>query len=120
VLKELFAAAMALADIPIPEDAAVPSARRALDALAASDRQKLIALVTDITIARSAVNLSRWARSLARSADRTGMLLCGDPVVAAKAVATLGVAGAVDDLLDWTTGPDHLALRGELGLSIDV
>jgi hypothetical protein len=49
-----------------------------------------------------------------------GMLLCGDPAIAAKVVRESSPAAAVDELCDWATSPEHLGARGRLALSIDV
>jgi hypothetical protein len=64
------------------------------------------------------LNLSRWARSLARTADRVGMLVCGDLPAARRYAADGGATD--DDLVEFALGADHLRLRAELGLSIDV
>ncbi|MEJ7599098.1 MAG: hypothetical protein WKG01_14410 [Kofleriaceae bacterium] len=61
------------------------------------------------------LNLSLWARALSRTADRAGMLLCGD-VPAAFAGAR--EAGGLDrDLVEYAYSAAHVQLRGQLGLS---
>jgi CheY-like chemotaxis protein/tetratricopeptide (TPR) repeat protein len=122
VLKALFTAAMSLINpqVHVEADATLIEARRAVDALPLTDRDKLGELAARITAARSSINLSRWARALARTADRVGLLLTGDVPGAAAAVRALASAEAVDDLIDWAIGPDHLAARAALGLSVDV
>jgi tetratricopeptide (TPR) repeat protein len=61
------------------------------------------------------LNLSLWARSLSRTADRAGLLLCGD-VPAAFSGAT--EVGELDrDLQDFAYSAAHVNLRTQLGLS---
>ena len=66
----------------------------------------------------SHLNLSRWGRALSRTADRIGLLVCGD-LPAARRYASDGGA-TDDDLVEFALSPEHLRLRSELGLSIDV
>ena len=63
-------------------------------------------------------NLSKWAKALARTADRAGLLVSGDLPAARRFAAESTAMG--DDLVDFALSPAHLALRTELGLSIDV
>jgi hypothetical protein len=61
------------------------------------------------------LNLSLWARSLSRTADRAGMLLCGD-----IPAAFLGAkdAGELDrDLVEFSYSAAHVQLRKQLGLA---
>ena len=61
------------------------------------------------------LNLSTWARSLSRTADRAGMLLCGD-IPAAFAGAK--DAGDLDkDLIEFSYSAAHVQLRKQLGLA---
>ena len=61
------------------------------------------------------LNLSTWARSLSRTADRAGMLLCGD-IPAAFAGAK--DAGELDkDLDEFSYSAAHVQLRKQLGLA---
>ncbi len=61
------------------------------------------------------LNLSTWARSLSRTADRAGMLLCGD-IPAAFAGAK--DAGELDkDLVEFSYSAAHVQLRKQLGLA---
>jgi hypothetical protein len=57
---------------------------------------------------------------MARTADRVGLLVCGDPAAALRACEAVGGPPAADDLCAWATGPEHLAARSVLGISIDV
>jgi hypothetical protein len=61
------------------------------------------------------LNLSLWARSLPRTADRVGMLLCGD---VPAAIARAKEIGDVDqDLVEFAYSAAHVRLRGQLGLA---
>lgn len=64
------------------------------------------------------INLSQWARALSRTADRVGLLVTGDLPLARKLAIEGGAAD--DDLVEFAIGAEHLRLRSELGLSIDV
>ena len=66
------------------------------------------------------INLSEWARGLSRTADRVGLLLCGDLPAATRFVREAGNSAAVGDLIDFAVGPDYLAARVAMGLSVDV
>ena len=54
------------------------------------------------------------------TADRVGLLLCGDPPVALRAAADLGSGETTADLLDFCVSPEHLRARRAIGLSVDV
>lgn len=61
------------------------------------------------------LNLSLWARSLARTADRAGMLLCGD---VPAAFSGANASGELDkDLVEFAFSAAHVNLRSQLGLS---
>ncbi|MBI4509753.1 MAG: response regulator [Deltaproteobacteria bacterium] len=83
-------------------------------------KARIVDHVARVTEKKGNLNLSRWARALARTGDRVGLLLAGDTAVAARAVVTLGAADAVDDLLDYAISTDHLSAREALGISIEV
>nr|MBA3819411.1 hypothetical protein [Deltaproteobacteria bacterium] len=61
------------------------------------------------------VNLSLWARALSRTADRAGMLLCGD---VPAAIAGAKEVGDLDrDLVEFSYSFAHVQLRRQLGLA---
>lgn len=91
-----------------------------LAALPPEHRNHICATVADITARHRALNLSRWSRGLARSADRVGLLLCGDLPAAIRFAADVSGSAGAADLVDFAIGSAHLALRARLGLSIDV
>ncbi len=61
------------------------------------------------------LNLSLWARSLARTADRTGMLLCGDVPASFSGAAEVGELDR--DLQDFAYSTVHVNLRAQLAIS---
>ena len=61
------------------------------------------------------LNLSLWAKSLARTADRAGMLLCGDVPAAFAGAREMGELDR--DLVEFTYSAAHVALRNQLGLA---
>ena len=61
------------------------------------------------------LNLSLWARSLARTADRAGMLLCGDVPAAFGGAREMGDLDK--DLIEFAYSAAHVKLRSQLGLS---
>jgi hypothetical protein len=66
------------------------------------------------------LNLSRYGRSLARTADRFGLLLSGDLATATRIAGEAGAPGAAEDLLDFALSAEYLEAREALGLSIAV
>jgi hypothetical protein len=117
-LRPYFVALLALArgadTVPDPE------ANQVLQRIVAAPAGfKLVALEVAgrLQRGRKAVDLSGWIRALARTADRTGLLISGDLVRVGQAVAQDGGAGAIDDLLAFALSPEHMELREELGLS---
>ena len=72
------------------------------------------------------VDLDAWAAGANQSADRAGLLLCGDVVSAVREVLrsaeTQGVDAetAVKDLIRWSVTSDYLDLREQLGLTAEV
>jgi hypothetical protein len=60
------------------------------------------------------LNLSLWARSLSRTADRAGMLLCGD--VPAAFAGAKEVGDLDRDLVEFAFSGPHVQLRKQLGL----
>jgi tetratricopeptide (TPR) repeat protein len=61
------------------------------------------------------LNLSLWARSLSRTADRAGMLLCGDVPAAFAGAKEMGDLDK--DLIEFAYSSAHVALRRQLGMS---
>jgi tetratricopeptide (TPR) repeat protein len=72
------------------------------------------------------VDLDVWAAGANQSADRAGLLLCGDVVSGVREVLraseTQGgdAEGALKDLIRWSVSSDYLDLREQLGLTTEV
>ncbi len=84
---------------------------------ALADAQRL---VYQITQTHPSLNLSRWARALARTADRVGLLLCGDLPAAVRFARDSNSSEAIDDLIDYALSDRFWTVRSQVGLSIDV
>ncbi len=91
------------------EDSMAEAAAAALAALPDEVRVQARAAALRLLSRGTGLNLSQWARSLSRTADRTGMLFCGD-VPAAFAGAR--ESGDLDrDLVDFAFSAAHVQLR---------
>ena len=99
-------------------DGWVGKAREALAGLADDARAQARTLALRLVSRAPQLNLSRWGRALARTADRVGLLVAGDLVAARRYAADGGATD--DDLVEFALSKEHLRLRAELGLSIDV
>jgi DNA-binding response OmpR family regulator/tetratricopeptide (TPR) repeat protein len=69
---------------------------------------------------QATLNLSRYTRGLARTADRVGMLLCNSLALAVRIVMQAAAPGAEHDLVDFALSDEYLAAREALSLSIAV
>lgn len=61
------------------------------------------------------LNLSLWSRALSRTADRAGMVLCGD--VPASFAGAKEMGDLDKDLVEFSYSAAHVSLRRQLGLS---
>ncbi len=102
---------------PPPTDSAVVAASQHIGELAPAQRTQLRALAQRFLARGQALDLSAWSRSLVRTADRVGLLLCGDVPAAFAAVRELG--GLHQDLIDFARSPAHIALRNELRIMVE-
>jgi hypothetical protein len=72
------------------------------------------------------VDLASWAVGANQSADRAGLLLCGDTPSAVREILRSAEAqggdaeAAIKDLARWSVSSDYLDLRQELGLVAEV
>lgn len=104
-----------------PGDALAAATRDAVAALAADHRDAVHELVKAIAARSRTINLSQWQRALSRTADRAGLLLCGDLPAAIRFLRDMSApSDAVAALIDFAVGLDHCHLREHLGLSVDV
>jgi len=103
-------------EIGIDDPLAIP-AEQAVAALPPPARaQARAAALRLLSRTGGGLNLSLWARSLARTADRTGLLLCADVPAAFAGAREMG--DLERDLIEFTYGAAHVNLRRQLGLSI--
>jgi len=74
----------------------------------------------------SRVNLEAWSAGANQSADRAGLLFCGDAAAAVREMLRSSdtQAGdpeaAVKDLIRWSVSTDYMDLRDQLGLASEV
>ncbi|MBK9036394.1 MAG: hypothetical protein IPL61_34960 [Myxococcales bacterium] len=95
---------------PTPDEATA-----ALAALPDDVRRQAGGLVSRLFARSPEHNLSRWAQSLGRTADRFGLLVCGDVPVALQLAAS-----ADGDLLAFARSPEFRKVRRALGLAADT
>ncbi len=122
-LKRTLLAAFSIASPHAPvadPDGTIAEIQRHITLLPAPVQQQVHALVTHISQRSRSLNLSSWARALARTADRIGLLLCGDLPAAVRFALDSGSDNAGEHLVDFAISSAHLGLRNQLGLSIDV
>jgi len=97
------------------DDPLAPRAAAAVAELTPETRTLARAAALRLLSRGGELNLSLWARSLSRTADRAGMLLCGD---VAAAFAGAKEAGELDrDLVEFAYSVAHVNLRKQLGLA---
>lgn len=77
-------------------------------------------IVAQLTTESQSLNLSRWVRALGRTANRVGLLLCGDLPAAVRFARDSGTTEGIDDLIDFAVSEAFTELRVQTGLSIDV
>ncbi|HEY0252024.1 MAG TPA: hypothetical protein VGC41_10880, partial [Kofleriaceae bacterium] len=98
------------------EDPLAAEADAAVAALAIQSREQARASALRLlSKSGGGLNLSLWAKSLARTADRAGMMLCGD--IPAALVGAREVGELDRDLLDFAYSAAHVALRQQLGIT---
>jgi hypothetical protein len=97
--------------------AGVDPARDALDALERGLREQARALAQRLLARSQDHNLSRWAQSLGRTADRFGLLVCGDVPVAMRLASSPTADG---DLIEFARSEAFLRLRAALGLTVSA
>ncbi|HEX2685276.1 MAG TPA: DUF4388 domain-containing protein [Kofleriaceae bacterium] len=96
------------------DDPLASSAADVVSMLPATNRVQARAAALRLLSRGDALNLSLWARSLSRTADRAGMLLCGDVPAAFAGAKELGEL--YRDLVEFAYSAAHVKLRAELGL----
>lgn len=97
------------------EDPLAPAANVAVGGLPDEVRVQARAAALRLLSRGGGLNLSLWARALSRTADRAGMLLCGDIPAAFVGARE---SGELDrDLIEFAYSAAHVQLRQELGLA---
>ncbi len=91
------------------------AATRAVAALPGPLREQARAAALRLVSRGGGLNLSLWSRSLARTADRAGMLFCGDVPAALAGASEMGELDR--DLQEFAFSAAHVQLRAQLGLS---
>ncbi|MGE5186458.1 MAG: hypothetical protein ACM31C_30590, partial [Acidobacteriota bacterium] len=112
----------------VREAAGTEAGRGEIDDVLAAHAAKLVSeLPADIRVQARAtalrllsrggggLNLSVWARSLSRTADRVALLLCGDVPAAFAGAREMGELDK--DLVEFAYGAAHVRLRNQLGLT---
>ena len=97
------------------EDPLARAASDAVAALPADARIQARAAAMRLLSRGGGLNLSLWARSLSRTADRAGMLFAGDIPAAFTGAAEMGELDR--DLQEFAYSAAHVSLRAQLGLS---
>ena len=97
------------------DDPLAPGASAAVAALPAEARVQARAAAMRLLSRGGGLNLSLWARSLSRTADRAGLLFSGDIPAAFTGAAEMGDLDR--DLQEFAFSAAHVSLRSQLGLS---
>jgi tetratricopeptide (TPR) repeat protein len=98
------------------DESLAPAATAAIQALPAEVRAAArAAALRVLSTSGGGLNLSVWSRALARTADRAGMLLCGD--VPAAIAGAKESADLDRDLIEFSYSAAHVKLRGQLGIT---
>lgn len=97
------------------EDPLASAASDVVSMLPASNRVQARAAALRLLSRGDGLNLSVWAKSLSRTADRAGMLLCGDIPATFAGARELGDVDR--DLIEFAYSAAHVRLRASLGLS---
>jgi len=96
------------------DDALASSAADVVSMLPAANRVQARGAALRLLSRGDGLNLSTWARALSRTADRAGMLLCGDVPAAFAGAREIGELDR--DLIEFAFSAAHVKLRSQLGL----
>lgn len=97
------------------EDPLASSAADVVAMLPATNRVQARAAALRLLSRGDGLNLSLWARALSRTADRAGMLVCGDVPAAFAGAKEIGELER--DLVEFAYSAAHVKLRAQLGLA---
>ncbi len=109
-------------------EASVIDAARVLETAATGEyRDHLVHTVSKLLQDSAALDLKRWMRAVDQSADRAGLILCGDLDVSVALVrrepARQGALDAVSrarDLLVYSVSPAHIEARERIAVNVDA
>lgn len=108
-------------EVSVPDpDGKIEEFKSTIQEIDPSLRYQVTELVAHISQEHPNLNLSRWVRTLNRTADRVGLLLCGDLPTALRCVGESGDQESRTHLFSFGVSAEHMQLRQALGLSIDV
>jgi CheY-like chemotaxis protein len=121
-LKQILLAAFSATHHGNSEDLerTVVDLRESIGGLSVDDLGEVGRLLEYLRSENRTINLSRWTRAMARTADRVGFVLSGDLPAAARFARESGEADALTDLIDFAISPSCSKLRTQMGLSVDV
>jgi hypothetical protein len=97
------------------EDPLAPQATEAVAQLPDASRVQARAAALRLLSRGGGLNLSAWAKSLSRTADRAAMLLCGD--IPAAFVGARENGELDRDLVEFAYSAAHVQLRNQLSLA---
>src|SRR5262249_46664395 len=97
------------------EDNLASHASDVVSMLPAANRVQARAAALRLLSRGDGLNLSTWARSLSRTADRAGLLLCGDVPAAFACAREMGELDR--DVIEFAYSAAHVKLRAQLGLT---
>jgi len=97
------------------DDPLASSASEVVTTLPPANRVQARAAALRLLSRGDGLNLSLWARSLSRTADRTALLLCGDVPAAFACAKEIGELER--DLVEFAFSAAHVRLRAQLGLA---
>ena len=97
------------------DDPLAPRAAEAVARLPAEARVQARVAALRLLSRGEGLNLSLWSRALSRTADRAGLLLCGDIPAAFAGAREVGELDP--DLVDFAFSAAHVRLRAQLGLA---
>ncbi len=83
-------------------------------------RDKIVEKIQSLTQHQNRIDLTRWQTSLARTADRLGLIACGDLPSAVRFVRHSSSNEAASELISFAESTTYLKVRRDLGLSVGV
>jgi len=113
--------------VPDPEQATVKLYLTALQrTLSPHAHEPLMAVLPALVEGGQVADVASWSRAAMLTANRAGLLACGDPVTAARLAAAEASAHGMTpdevvlDVVRWSVSPEHLGLREQLGLTVEA